>query len=93
MTECDKQREKKKEVEEKDWHRVERSQAKFMRQFRLPENANADEVKAVMENGILTVTVRKVETLKMDIKSIEILGYFSGFLSFPVNYVSFSLVF
>ncbi|ERN12010.1 hypothetical protein AMTR_s00165p00049070 [Amborella trichopoda] len=61
---------------------VERSQGKFMRQFRLPENGNVDEVKAAMENGILTVNVSKVEALRMDIKSIEISGYFGVFLVF-----------
>ncbi|KAL7257621.1 hypothetical protein ACSBR1_003850 [Camellia fascicularis] len=44
------------------WHRVERSSGRFTRRFRLPENAKMDEVKAAMENGILTVTVPKVES-------------------------------
>ncbi|KAM0948349.1 putative small heat shock protein HSP20 [Dioscorea sansibarensis] len=63
-----------KEQEEKNdrWHRVERSSGKFMRRFRLPENARVDQVKAAMENGVLTVTVPKVEVKKPDIKSIEI---------------------
>ncbi|CAL5399436.1 unnamed protein product [Camellia sinensis] len=43
------------------WHRVERSSGGFMRRFRLPENAEMDEVMASMENGVLTVTVSKVE--------------------------------
>ncbi|KAI8023842.1 hypothetical protein LOK49_LG03G03597 [Camellia lanceoleosa] len=43
------------------WHRVERSSGRFTRRFRLLENAKMDEVKASMENGILTVTVPKVE--------------------------------
>lgn len=65
------------EQEEKNdtWHRVERSSGKFMRRFRLPENAKVDEVKAAMENGVLTVTVPKVEEIKKaDVKSIEISG-------------------
>ena len=53
--------EKTKEQEQKDdrWHRIERSTGKFMRRFRLPENAKMDQVKAAMENGVLTVTVPK----------------------------------
>ncbi|CAL5402109.1 unnamed protein product [Camellia sinensis] len=43
------------------WHRVERSFGRVTRRFRLPENVKMDEVKASMENGVLTVTVPKVE--------------------------------
>ncbi|PIA39930.1 hypothetical protein AQUCO_02600403v1 [Aquilegia coerulea] len=66
--------ERSKETEEKNdkWHRVERSSGKFLRRFRLPENAKVDEVKAAMENGVLTVTVPKQEVKKPEVKSIEI---------------------
>ncbi|GAB2274355.1 hypothetical protein Dimus_009119 [Dionaea muscipula] len=68
--------ERSKEQEEKNdkWHRVERSSGKFLRRFRLPENANLDEVKAAMENGVLTVKVPKVEEKKPEVKCIEISG-------------------
>ncbi|XP_071705514.1 17.3 kDa class I heat shock protein-like [Rutidosis leptorrhynchoides] len=68
--------ERNKESEEKGdtWHRVERSSGKFMRRFRLPENAKVDQVKAAMDNGVLTVTVPKVEAKKPDVKSIQISG-------------------
>lgn len=68
--------ERSKEQEEKNdrWHCVERSSGKFMRRFRLPENAKVDQVKAAMENGVLTVTVPKVEVKKPNIKSIDISG-------------------
>ncbi|KAI5666040.1 hypothetical protein M9H77_15893 [Catharanthus roseus] len=68
--------ERSKEEEEKNdkWHRVERSSGKFIRRFRLPENAKMEEVKASMENGVLTVTVPKVEEKKAEIKSVEISG-------------------
>ncbi|KAK7362807.1 hypothetical protein VNO77_04930 [Canavalia gladiata] len=56
------------------WHRVERSSGKFLRRFRLPENAKVDEVKASMENGVLTVTVPKQEIKKPDVKAIQISG-------------------
>ena len=63
-----------KEDKNDEWHRVERSSGKFLRRFRLPENAKMDQVKASMENGVLTVTVPKEEIKKPDVKSIEISG-------------------
>ena len=68
--------ERSKELEEKNdkWHRVERSSGKFMRRFRLPENAKMDQVKAAMENGVLTVTVPKEQAKKSEVKSIQIDG-------------------
>ncbi|KAG5603035.1 hypothetical protein H5410_034405, partial [Solanum commersonii] len=61
-----------KEDKNDKWHRVERSSGKFMRRFRLPENAKMDQVKASMENGVLTVTVPKQEVKKPEVKSIDI---------------------
>uniref|UniRef100_A0A2N9ECN8 SHSP domain-containing protein n=1 Tax=Fagus sylvatica TaxID=28930 RepID=A0A2N9ECN8_FAGSY len=68
--------EKSKEQEDKNdkWHRIERSTGKFLRRFRLPENAKLDQVKASMENGVLTVTVPKEEEKKSEAKNIEISG-------------------
>ncbi|KAF8369288.1 hypothetical protein HHK36_032702 [Tetracentron sinense] len=68
--------ERSKEQEEKNdkWHRVERSSGKFLRRFRLPENANVDQVKATIENGVLTVTVPKEEVKKPKVKAIQISG-------------------
>ena len=61
-----------KEEKKDTWHRVKRSSGKFLRRFRLPENAKMDQIKAAMENGVLTVTVPKVEAKKPDVKTIEI---------------------
>ncbi|KAL6578806.1 hypothetical protein OROMI_009022 [Orobanche minor] len=68
--------ERSKEHEEKNdkWHRVERSSGKFIRRFRLPENAKLEQVKAAMENGVLTVTVPKEEVKKPEVKAIDISG-------------------
>ncbi|EEF28796.1 18.1 kDa class I heat shock protein [Ricinus communis] len=68
--------ERSKEQEEKNdrWHRVERSSGKFLRRFRLPENAKMEEVKASMENGVLTVTVPKEKEKKPEVKSVQISG-------------------
>ncbi|MBA0785393.1 hypothetical protein Gotri_025114 [Gossypium trilobum] len=40
----------------------------------LPENVKMDQVKASMENGVLTVTVPKMEVKKPDVKAIDISG-------------------
>ncbi|KAL2536709.1 17.6 kDa class I heat shock protein 3 [Forsythia ovata] len=68
--------ERSKEQEEKSdkWHRVERSSGKFLHRFRLPKNAKTDQVKASIENGVLTVTMPKEEVKKPEVKSIEISG-------------------
>ncbi|XP_071734485.1 17.6 kDa class I heat shock protein-like [Rutidosis leptorrhynchoides] len=68
--------ERSREHEEKNdtWHRVERSSGKFFRRFRLPDNAKMEEVKATMENGVLTVTVPKEEEKKPAVKAIDISG-------------------
>ncbi|XP_028798376.1 17.3 kDa class I heat shock protein-like [Neltuma alba] len=63
-----------KEDKNDTWHRVERSSGRFMRRFRLPENVKMDQVKASMENGVLTVTVPKAEVKKPDVKAIQISG-------------------
>lgn len=68
--------ERSKEQEEKTdiWHRMERSSGKFLRRFRLPENAKVDKVKATMEDGVLTVTVPKEEVKRPQVKAIDISG-------------------
>ncbi|KAJ3700542.1 hypothetical protein LUZ61_004247 [Rhynchospora tenuis] len=64
-----------KEEEEKGdtWHRIERSRGSFQRRFRLPENADLENIKCSLENGVLTVEVPKKETDKpRNIKSVDI---------------------
>ena len=68
------ERSKEKEDKNDKWHRVERSSGKFLRRFRLPENAKTDKVNAGLENGVLTVTVPKAEVKKPEVKTIEISG-------------------
>ncbi|KAL6847861.1 hypothetical protein ACP4OV_021989 [Aristida adscensionis] len=68
------QRAREKEDKGDTWHRVERSSGQFMRRFRLPENARVDQVKAGLENGVLTVTVPKADVKKPEVKSIQIAG-------------------
>ena len=59
-----------KEDKNDQWH----SSGKFMRRFRLPENDKMDQVKAAMENGVLTVIVPKEEIKKPEVKTIDISG-------------------
>ena len=68
--------ERSKEQEEKNdkWHRVERSSGKFLRRFRLPENAKMDQLKASLENGVLTITIPKEEEKKPEVKPVQISG-------------------
>ncbi|RLM93746.1 16.9 kDa class I heat shock protein 1 [Panicum miliaceum] len=68
------ERSREKEDKNDKWHRVERGSGKFLRRFRLPENAKTDQVKAGLENGVLTVTVPKAEVKKPEVKAIEISG-------------------
>ena len=68
------ERSKEKEDKNDKWHRVERSSGKFLRRFRLPENAKTDQVNAGLENGVLTVSVPKAEVKKPEVKTIEISG-------------------
>ncbi|KAG6631340.1 18.2 kDa class I heat shock protein-like [Carya illinoinensis] len=56
------------------WHRLERSSGKFLRSLRLPENAKMNQIKAAMENGVLTVTIPKEEVKKPDVRGVEISG-------------------
>ncbi|CAM6105907.1 unnamed protein product [Calypogeia fissa] len=54
------------------WHTVERSHNKFVRRFKLPDNAHTDSVSAKVENGVLTVTVPKIQTKPPEKKMIEV---------------------
>lgn len=64
------------EQEEKSdmWHRIERSSGRFSRKFRLPEDALVEDIKASMENGVLTITVPKEEAEKAPVRYIQISG-------------------
>jgi HSP20 family protein len=61
------------EVEGERWHRAERTNGKFWRQFRVPGNADLDRVKAHLEDGVLRITVPKfAEEKKRQPKVINI---------------------
>ncbi|EEF41130.1 22.7 kDa class IV heat shock protein [Ricinus communis] len=61
------------EIEGEKWHRVERTNGKFWRQFRLPNNVDLDHIKAHLEDGVLRVNVPKfAEEQKRQPKVINI---------------------
>jgi HSP20 family protein len=64
--------EKKQEKEEKDhnFHRIERSYGSFERSFTLPSGVKNDKIDASYKDGVLTITLPKVEEAKP--KEIEV---------------------
>jgi len=57
-------------VEEKDYHRIERSYGSFSRSFRLPDGVNVDKAKAEFKDGVLEI--RMPRSGKSKAKRIEI---------------------
>src|SRR5207302_9790649 len=64
------EREFEKEEKKRKYHRVERGYGSFVRTFALPEDADADRVKAQFKQGILEVHLPKNEKAKP--KQIEV---------------------
>lgn len=54
------------------WHTVERSHGRFLRRFTLPDNAHTDLVNAKVEDGVLTVTVPKIQTKSPEQRTIDV---------------------
>ncbi|PON70837.1 Small heat shock protein HSP [Parasponia andersonii] len=46
----------------------------FMTRFKLPDNAKIDQLKANMNNGVLTVTIPKEEARRPEVRVVEITG-------------------
>jgi len=59
-----------KEEKRRKYHRVERGYGTFMRSFTLPDDADANKIKAEFKNGLLTVHLPKTEHAKP--KQIEV---------------------
>lgn len=51
------------------WHCRERTGGTFMREFRLPENAKVDDIKASMHDGVLVINGPKDDTFIKNSKS------------------------
>jgi len=52
------------DVKKESFHRVERTYGTFSRAFSLPQQVNAEGVRAGFENGVLTILVPKAEQAK-----------------------------
>ena len=61
-----------KEVKEENYHRVERSYGSFQRAFTLPGTIHQEKVKAKFKDGILEITLPKVEETKPKQIKVEI---------------------
>jgi len=59
-----------KENNNKKYTRIECSYGKFERSFTIPENADINNIQAKMENGVLEVTINKIEPPKPEPKRI-----------------------
>ena len=53
-----------KETKEENYHRIERAYGSFSRSFTLPANVKADQVAATFQDGLLTISLPKVEEAK-----------------------------
>lgn len=52
------------EVNEENYHRVERAYGHFHRSFTLPANLQTDNAKATFKDGVLTLSIPKAEEVK-----------------------------
>ncbi|XP_042495990.1 18.5 kDa class I heat shock protein-like [Macadamia integrifolia] len=53
------------------WYRSARSSGRFVQRFPLPENSKVDQVRASIEDGILTVTIPKGDVRRPEVRAIE----------------------
>jgi HSP20 family protein len=65
-------REVKKEEEKNDYYRVESAYGTFARSFTLPEKVDVENIKAANENGVVEITIPKLQVEKNTTKKIEI---------------------
>ncbi|XP_020091047.1 16.9 kDa class I heat shock protein 1-like [Ananas comosus] len=55
------------------WHRMERRRGAFLRRFRLPDDANLDDVNCTLKDGVLTAVVPKKDTAQArNVRAIKI---------------------
>ncbi|MCO6472523.1 MAG: Hsp20/alpha crystallin family protein, partial [Melioribacteraceae bacterium] len=60
------------EKKEKEYYRSERSYGAFKRSFTLPEDVDVENVKAKFEDGILSLSMNKIEPKQPEVKEIKV---------------------
>ena len=65
-------KEERSENKDKQYYRVERSYGSFQRTLALPDDANADEINAELDKGVLRLQIPRRETVNEDVKKISI---------------------
>ena len=60
------------EVKKEDYYKIESSYGKFMRTFSLPENVNTEQIDAKTEEGVLHITLPKIEKEQKEVKEIPV---------------------
>ena len=65
-------KEERSEDRDKHYYRVERSYGSFQRTLALPDDANADEIRARLEKGVLKLEIPRRETASGDVKRISV---------------------
>lgn len=65
-------KEQREENKDKQYYRVERSYGSFQRTLSLPDDANADEIKAELKKGVLRLEIPRRQLAEKDVKRIPI---------------------
>ncbi len=60
----------KNEVRKDDYYTLESNYGKFLRTFTLPENVNVEQIDAKSEDGVLNLTLPKIEKEQKEVKEI-----------------------
>jgi HSP20 family protein len=66
------EKERKEEMKDRDYHRIERSFGTFTRSLSLPANVKANAVSATFRNGLLELTLPKMVTDKATVREIPL---------------------
>ena len=66
------QKEESSESKDKHYYRMERSYGSFQRTLALPDDANADEIRANLDKGVLKLEIPRRATAEEDVKRISI---------------------
>lgn len=66
------QKEERTEDKDKHYYRVERSYGSFQRTLSLPDDANADEISASLDKGVLRLEIPRRSEARSDVKRISI---------------------